>query len=163
MPHEIRQNGGDKGLLRRNQFGFNVAGPAVLPHLCRTAATLISRSPTKACGRISRARTLQTIPTMAQRTGDYSDVVDDAGNVIPIYDPATTSPNPAYDPTQPVSTTNLAIQRVPFPGNIIPPYRLDPGGAQRAQVLSRAQHRYRAILPATTTSSIRRRPTPRTA
>ena len=27
VPHEIRQRGGDKSLLRRNQFGFNIAGP----------------------------------------------------------------------------------------------------------------------------------------
>ena len=29
VPHEIVQRGGDKSLLRRNQFGFNVAGPVV--------------------------------------------------------------------------------------------------------------------------------------
>src|SRR5262245_21468332 len=31
--HEIRQRGGDKNVLRRNQFGFNVGGPLVLPKL----------------------------------------------------------------------------------------------------------------------------------
>ncbi len=70
---------------------------------------------------------LQTIPTMAQRTGDDSDVVDDAGNVIPIYDPATTGPNPNYDPTQPVSTSNLAIPaRRRFPAISSRQARLDP-------------------------------------
>ena len=112
----------DKDLLRRNQFGFNVAGPG---RDCRTSSTATaiptSRSPTRACARISPAPTLQTIPTVAQRTGDYSDVVDAAGNVLPIYDPATTSPNPAYDPTQPVSTSNLQYLRDPFPGNASPP------------------------------------------
>ena len=74
------------------------------------------------------ARTyLQTIPTMAQRTGDYSDVVDAAGNVLPIYDPGYHQPQSgSYDPTQPVSTTNLQYIRAPFPGNIIPSSRLDP-------------------------------------
>src|SRR5579871_2837764 len=33
VPHEIRQYGGSKGLLRRNQFGFNVGGPVVIPRL----------------------------------------------------------------------------------------------------------------------------------
>jgi hypothetical protein len=101
VPHEIRQNGGDKGLLRRNQFGFNVAGPAVLPHLIEGRNTYFSLSYEGVREDIARTY-LQTIPTMAQRTGDYSDVVDDAGNVIPIYDPASTQPNPSYDPTQPV-------------------------------------------------------------
>ena len=61
VPHEIRQNGGDKGLLRRNQFGFNVAGPLTVP-TCSKPATRISRSPTKACARISRARTCRPSP-----------------------------------------------------------------------------------------------------
>src|SRR5262249_41394379 len=126
VPHEIRQNGGDKGLLRRNQFGFNVAGPLVLPHLAPASRnTYFSLS--YEGGREGTSRTyLQTTPTLAQRTGDYSDVVDAAGNVLPIFDPATTSPNPNYDPTQPVSTSNLQYLREPFPGNIIPHGRLDP-------------------------------------
>src|ERR1700687_5369748 len=30
-PHEIRQRGSHKSLLRRNQFGFNIAGPVMIP------------------------------------------------------------------------------------------------------------------------------------
>ena len=108
VPHEIRQNGGTKGLLRRNQFGFNVAGPAVLPHIVAGRNTYFSLSYEGVRENIART-SLQTIPTMAQRTGDYSDVVDDAGNVIPIYDPNTTQPNPDYDPTQAVSDSESAI------------------------------------------------------
>src|SRR5579871_6434861 len=125
VPHEIRQNGGDKGLLRRNQFGFNVAGPAVVPHILESRNTYFSLSYEGVREGIART-SLQTIPTMAQRTGDYSDVVDAAGNVIPIYDPTTTRPNAAYDPSQAVSTTNLQYTRSPFPGNVIPTTRLDP-------------------------------------
>ena len=126
MPHEIRQNGGDKGLLRRNQFGFNVAGPAVLPHLVdRPQHVFLALLRRRARG--YRPHFLQTIPTMAQRTGDYSDVVDDAGNVIPIYDPATTAANPGYDPTAAgFHHQSRNISRLPFPGNIIPAIRLDP-------------------------------------
>jgi len=126
VPHEIRQNGGDKGLLRRNQFGFNVAGPLVLPNVTRAASnTYFSISYEGVRERIART-SLQTIPTVAQRTGDYSDVVDAAGNVLPIYDPETTAPNPAYDPSQPVSSSNLQYLRDPFPGNLIPASRMDP-------------------------------------
>ena len=125
VPHEIRQNGGDKGLLRRNQFGFNVAGPAVIPHVFEGRNTYFSLSYEGVREDIART-SLQTIPTMAQRTGDYSDVLDPDGNVLPIYDPASTATNAAYDPTQPVSTTNLQYLRTPFPNNIIPASRLDP-------------------------------------
>src|SRR5450755_3084580 len=76
VPHEIRQNGGDKGLLQRNQFGFNIAGPAVLPHLMEGRNTYFSLSYEGVRENIART-SLQTIPTMAQRTGDFSGVVDD--------------------------------------------------------------------------------------
>jgi len=126
IPHEIRQNGGNKDLLRRNQFGFNVAGPVVIPRLIDGHGnTYFSLSYEGVRENIDRTY-LQTIPTVAQRTGDYSDVVDPSGNVLPIYDPATTTPNPAYNPSQPVSTTNLQYLRDPFPGNRIPATRLDP-------------------------------------
>jgi hypothetical protein len=126
VPHEIRQNGGDKGLLRRNQFGFNVAGPLVVPRVLEGQSnTYFSLSYEGVREKIARTY-LETIPTMAQRTGDYSDVVDYAGNILPIYDPQSTTPNPAYDPTQPVSTSNLQYLRNPFPGNRIPASQLDP-------------------------------------
>jgi hypothetical protein len=45
VPHEIRQLGGDKGLLRRNQFGFNVAGPFFIPgHTHGRSGTYLSLS-----------------------------------------------------------------------------------------------------------------------
>lgn len=126
VPHEIVQNGGTKGLLRRNQYGFNVAGPLFVPKLMHGKSnTYLSLSFEGVHERIDRTH-LTTIPTMAQREGNYSDVVDSAGNVLPIYDPATTRPNPAYDPSQPVSVTNLQYLRDPFPGNVIPTSRLNP-------------------------------------
>jgi hypothetical protein len=126
VPHEIRQNGGDKGLLRRNQFGFNVAGPLVVPRVLPGGQnTFFSLSYEGVRENIARTY-LETIPTLEQRTGDYSDVVDAAGAVLPIYDPSTTRPNPDYDPSQPVSTSNLQYLRDPFPGNRIPGNRLDP-------------------------------------
>ena len=72
VPHEIVQNGGDKGLLRRNQYGFNVAGPFFIPGLTHGKSnTYISLSFEGVRERISRT-SLRTIPTMEERTGDYS-------------------------------------------------------------------------------------------
>ena len=56
--------------------------------------------------------------------------MDPSGNILPIYDPAQTAPNPAYDPTQAVSTSNLQYLRAQFPGNVIPTYRLSPVAQQ---------------------------------
>ena len=126
VPHEIRQLGGDKGLLRRNQFGFNVAGPFFIPgHTHSRSGTYLSLSYEGVRERIARTH-LTTIPTTPERTGDYSHVVDPAGNLLPIYDPATTRPNGAFDPEQPVSPTNLQYLRDPFSGNVIPIDRLNP-------------------------------------
>ena len=126
IPHEVKQNGESVSPLRRNQFGFNVAGPVLIPHLLKNPKnTFFTLSYEGVRERISRA-SLHTIPTVAQRSGDFSQTVDQAGNLLPIYDPATTSPNPAYNPSLPVSTSNLQYLRSPFPGNRIPANRLAP-------------------------------------
>ena len=126
VPHEIVQNGGDKGLLRRNQYGFNVAGPFFIPGLMHGKSnTYISLSFEGVRERISRT-SLRTIPTVEERTGDYSKVVDEAGNPLPIYDPNSTRANPNFNPSLPVSLDNLQYLRDPFPGNRIPLDRLNP-------------------------------------
>jgi hypothetical protein len=57
---------------------------------------------------------VETVPTLAERQGDFSQ----SGRTI--YDPSTTRPNPAFDPTKPVSPSNPKILRDPFSGNVIP-------------------------------------------
>jgi len=39
---------------------------------------------------------IQSYPTQQERQGDFSDWKDSKGNLIPIYDPATTTPDPAH-------------------------------------------------------------------
>jgi hypothetical protein len=130
IPHEVNQNGGTKSSLHRNQFGFSVSGPVIIPHLVTNPQnTFFTLSYEGVRETISRA-SLHTIPTAAQRNGDFSKTVDQAGNPLIIYDPETTLPNPAYDPTLPVSTSNLQYLRSPFPGNIIPSGRLLPNVLQ---------------------------------
>ncbi|MCS7316119.1 MAG: hypothetical protein RMI94_09935 [Bryobacterales bacterium] len=133
VPHEVRQRGGTKSMLRRNQFGFNLTGPLIVPRLYDGARrTYFSVSYEGMRERIARSL-LRTIPTMPERTGDWSQTVDQAGNPLPIYDPASTRSNPAFDRSRPVSRDNLEHLRDPFPGNRIPATRLDPV-AQRALV-----------------------------
>jgi hypothetical protein len=130
VPHEIIQRGETKSLLRRNQFGFNVAGPFALPWLRQAlSGTFVSLSFEGVRERVSRTY-LGTIPTMPERSGDYSQVVDPAGNLLPVYDPRTTRANPAFDASRPVSVENLEYLRDPFPGNVIPRERLDPVALQ---------------------------------
>lgn len=125
-PHEVKQRGGTKSLLRRNQYGFSVSGPVLAPRLYDgRGRTFFSLSFEGTRERIARSA-LFTVPTDKQRRGDFSDLVDNAGKPILIYDPATTRPNPNYDPSQPVSASNLQYLRDPFPNNVISENRIDP-------------------------------------
>ncbi|MCW5981267.1 MAG: hypothetical protein KIT09_24500 [Bryobacteraceae bacterium] len=126
VPHEVTQTGGDKGILRRNQYGFNISGPLVIPKLYDGGrATFFSVSYEGVRETIGRSF-LRTIPTLPERTGDFGAVVDKAGEPLPIFDPLSTRENPNYDPSQPVALDNLQYRRDPFPGNRIPTSRLDP-------------------------------------
>jgi outer membrane receptor protein involved in Fe transport len=58
-----------------------------------------------------------TVPTDLQRSGDFSQAFNSAGQLITIYDPLTTRP----DPNRPGR-----FIRDPFPGNRIPSNRLSP-------------------------------------
>ena len=134
VPHEIRQRGDNKSLLRRNQFGFNVAGPVVIPRLYNGGRnTYFSLSYEGVRERISRTY-LSTVPTLGERAGDWSQTVDQAGQTLPIYDPASTTPNPSYDPSKPVSADNLQYQRSRFPSNVIPASRIDSVSAAYAKL-----------------------------
>jgi hypothetical protein len=64
-----------------------------------------------------------TVPTQAETLGDFSQ------SGVTIYDPATTHPNPAYDPSKPVSKSNPASLRDPFPNNQIPASRINSASA----------------------------------
>ncbi|HEY3444175.1 MAG TPA: hypothetical protein VGK29_25720 [Paludibaculum sp.] len=126
VPHEIVQRGGTKNLLRRNQFGFNVSGPVVIPKVYNGGrSTFFSLSYEGVRERIGRSY-LRTVPILSERGGDYSEVVDSAGAPLQVFDPATVRANPGYNPTQPVSVDNLQNVKDAFPGNRMPDSRIDP-------------------------------------
>ena len=63
----------------------------------------------------SRSSTIR-VPTAREGAGDFSQSVNSAGQLVVIYDPLTTRTDPATG----------QLVRAPFPGNIIPPDRLNP-------------------------------------
>jgi hypothetical protein len=133
IPHEVKQNGGNKSPLRRNQFGFNVGGPLLIPHLIENPQSTFFMLSYEGVREHIFHSSLHTVPTAAERQGDFSQTVDSAGHPLPIYDPAATTPNPAYNPDLPVSPINLEYLRSTFPDNVIPASRLSP---QAVQLLS---------------------------
>ncbi len=162
VPHEIRQRGGTKNLLRRNQFGFSVSGPLVVPRLYDGARrTFFSLNYEGVRERIARS-SLRTVAIEPERRGDFSLTVDQSGAPLPIYDPATVRPNPAYNPALPVSADNLEYLKDPFPPTASPtPARIPSPG--KRWTTTRCPTPTPARSSATTTSSSRRRPTPPTA
>jgi hypothetical protein len=125
-PHQVTQRGGSKSLLRRNQYGFSLGGPVLLPKVYDgRGRTFFSAAFEGTRERISQS-SLFSIPTEQRRNGDFSDLVDSAGKPVLIYDPLTTRPNPDYDASKPASQENLQILRDPFPNNTIPENRIDP-------------------------------------
>lgn len=61
---------------------------------------------------------IETLPTAAERAGDFSQQLNTKGGLDTIYDPWTTQ------------TNGSTVSRQPFPGNIIPASRIDPFAKQ---------------------------------
>jgi hypothetical protein len=103
-----------KNAIRQNEFGGTIGGPVLLPWYNGKDKThfFFAWSGFRLSGGLPHAG-LVTLPTLAERTGDFSDYP------LPIYDPATTRPDGSG-----------GFIRDQFPNNIIPPDRIS-GVAQR--------------------------------
>ncbi len=79
----------------QNNFGGNLGGPVKLPGAWSDHVKsyfFFNYEGFRITGGVNRP-TL-SIPSMQERTGDFTDWRDSDGNLIPIYDPATLRPNP---------------------------------------------------------------------
>ena len=120
--------------LDRHQFGAAAGGPLVIPGLYdghnRTFFFADYAGLREKRGQVF----VNTVPTGRTRVGDFSDFRDASGNLIPIYDPLTTRPNPAFDATRPVSAANPQFLRDQFAGNVIPENRINAVGLNVASI-----------------------------
>jgi hypothetical protein len=74
-----------------------------------------------------------TLPTAAERSGDFTHTLAANGKPYTIYDPLTVQLNPAFVSSKAVSLTNLQYIRSPFPGNQIPGNRFNKIGVNLLQ------------------------------
>jgi Carboxypeptidase regulatory-like domain/TonB dependent receptor-like, beta-barrel len=83
-----------KNELRKNNFGANLGGPAKVPGLWSDRVKSYFYFNYEGYRQVggSNQPTL-SIPSIAQRNGDFRDWRDSDGNLIPIYDPATIRPD----------------------------------------------------------------------
>lgn len=138
--------------LRQNQFGATAGGPLSIPKLYNGRNRTFFFLGYEGYRYASAQETGATAPTAAEQNGDFSGLVDNKGNQIPLYDPATTvlsggsysrqtftqeynEPNPAYCH----GDTNC----IPGAGSSAA-YSNTPGSANRFNPISQL---YNTIIP----------------
>lgn len=101
----------------QNQFGFNLGGPAYIPKVYDGRNKSFFFVDWEGFRLREGQPFTETVPTVAERSGNFSQLVDSNGNLIPIYDPTSNRPDP-NNPSQYI--------RTPYAGNVIPASLLNP-------------------------------------
>jgi hypothetical protein len=104
--------------FQRNQFGATFSGPIWREKKLFFFTAYEGRREGNPGTNIS------SVPTSIQRAGDFSNTRNANGSLSMIYDPFTNMPNP----------NGAGLVRSPFPGNVIPPSRIDPVAAKVMQL-----------------------------
>ena len=108
------------GAFTQNQFGGNAGGPIVIPHLYNGKDKTFFFASYDGFRLRQGLPLVFSVPEMAWRNGDFSDLRDTNGNLVPIYDPATTRKDPV--------TGNYIRDQISCNGtlNVICPDKVDP-------------------------------------
>jgi len=93
--------------LKRNQFGFVASGPVLIPKLYNGRNRLFWMFGYEGTRRRQAVTSTSLVPSLKERAGDFG------GLQATIVDPLT---------------------KIPFPGNVIPPNRINPVGAALANL-----------------------------
>ncbi|PYT95314.1 MAG: hypothetical protein DMG38_27525 [Acidobacteria bacterium] len=111
------RNNVPRGRQRHNEYGFTLSGPVYIPHVYRGRNKTFFFFNWEQINDHGVSTPSANVPTALQKTGDFSQTFTNTGALIKIYDPLTT----VADPTQ-----KSGFRRDVFPGNVIPPSRIDP-------------------------------------
>lgn len=103
--------------FKRNQFGFSLGGPIVIPKVYSGRNLTFFFTDYEGQRILAASLAQHTLPTERERRGDFTQTFNAAGEMKLVYDPRTTRPDPARPGR---------FLRDPFPGNVIPPDRMDP-------------------------------------
>jgi len=100
-----------KGIYKQNDYGGSLGGPVRLGGMYNgTNRTFFFASYEGFVNRQGSNAAFRSVPTPEMLNGDFSNWVNASGQLLTIYDPATTRPNP----------NGTGFIRDPFPGNKIP-------------------------------------------
>ncbi len=111
-----------------DEFGASVGGPLIVPKLYNGKDRTFFFVAWEGYLQNINLSTVISVPTQAQRNGDFSQTFNSSGKLITIYDPLTGH------------LVGNQWVRSPFPGNKIPANRIDPVGAKLASFFPPSQH-----------------------
>ncbi len=116
------KNGTQVGVYQDHRFGGSIGGPVMLPKIYNGKNKTFWFYAYEKNQFGVPVQYTRTVPTAAQRDGDFSALLR-VTSVYQIYDPLTTTP-----------AAGGRFQRLPFAGNIIPRNRLDRVGVNLANL-----------------------------
>ncbi|MGD0479090.1 MAG: carboxypeptidase-like regulatory domain-containing protein [Terracidiphilus sp.] len=100
--------------LVRNEFGFSAGGPIILPHIYHGKDKSFWFFAYERFSLAQEVSTLTTWPTQTFGQGNFSGLVNSSGVLQTLYDPATTTHNPACPVPSSTATTNNLYCRQSF-------------------------------------------------
>ena len=109
--------------FRYNQYGGAIGGPVRIPKVYDGRNKTFFFYNYEGWDYSRNRSNIISVPIVPQRTGNFSELRDSRGVLIPIYDPLTTQANP----------NGPGFVRTQFPGNTLPANRLDPVSAKMMQ------------------------------
>jgi hypothetical protein len=113
------------GAFTQNQYGAYAGGPVYIPGVYDGRNKTFWFSSWEGFRLRQGTTAVTTVPTAAERKGDFSNVRDSSGNLIPIYDPLTVCGNYGNPACAVGSNGQPVYTRQQFPGNVIPGSRLN--------------------------------------
>lgn len=106
-----------RGRQRRNDYGFTLSGPVILPKIYDGRNKTFFFFNWDQTNDHGVSTPTAQVPTALQKAGDFSQTFTSSGALIRIYDPATTVAD---------SSQRSGYGRSAFAGNLIPVSRFDP-------------------------------------
>src|SRR5262245_28467763 len=139
-----------KSVLKQHDYGLTLGGPVRIPWIYNGKnKTFFFGSAEWFRNRAGANDFVTSVPTAEMYNGDFSKWVDSTGKVLPIYDPATTRPNPNFNAGAPISESNPRFIRDPFPNNQIPANRISPLAKKYLEYVGNTVHPNSAGAPGT--------------
>jgi len=113
------------GAFTQNQYGGYAGGPAYIPGIYDGRDKTFWFASWEGFRLRQGTTAVTTVPTPSERKGDFSNLRDSRGNLIPVFDPLTVCGRLGNPPCALGTDGQPIYTRQQFPGNVIPGPRLN--------------------------------------